>query len=521
MATYLCYDIRGIQSFIFRIPKLRYIIGGSALIDTFDRQSVPKLGSRDGVRHLFSGGGKGTFLCDSESAAETLRDTLIDQAHEIGLDIRFGIDDSYQKASIGADELYPFMPESMEGKPCPGSGLYPVGTGHQEHPIVRKRLFSRGEPMFRYFEERLRPGESCLPGIAKERLTFFHNVDAEDPDEREEGGLAARALGGRNRWAVVCMDGNDMGMQHRHMTRERQTSPEEMTEWLGKMSTALDTCTTEAVKAGIQKVISDWAATADFDKDRHEGPVILPLRPLVVGGDDIVVLCHVAHAMSFVKEVMRVFKAVSFEQQEKAGMVLWPATGGRVSISAGVLYCPVSLPLHTAISYAESLLASAKQRGRGADVSRADAPSVECVDWDQVTESIITTPAVKRQRELIFTDADKGDRIVELTARPCTLEELEKIERLSEKCEKIPPTIRHTVLPGLRRGFHDRLAFIAALAKHQPRLAAYLAERDYPVGKGESRWIHDRAENRQRTDIVDALLLLEEKKRMEGVTIDG
>lgn len=37
---YLYYDIRGIQSFIFRIPKLKYIIGGSALIDRFDRTTM-------------------------------------------------------------------------------------------------------------------------------------------------------------------------------------------------------------------------------------------------------------------------------------------------------------------------------------------------------------------------------------------------------------------------------------------------------------------------------------------------
>ena len=36
MSRYLCYDVKGIQSFIFKIPKLKYIIGGSALVDIFD-----------------------------------------------------------------------------------------------------------------------------------------------------------------------------------------------------------------------------------------------------------------------------------------------------------------------------------------------------------------------------------------------------------------------------------------------------------------------------------------------------
>ena len=43
---------------------------------------------------------------------------------------------------------------------------------------------------------------------------------------------------------------------------------------------------------------------------------------------------------------------------------LWVATNGELTISAGILYAPVTLPLSEAIDYAESLLASAKSKGR-------------------------------------------------------------------------------------------------------------------------------------------------------------
>ncbi|MEA2061393.1 MAG: hypothetical protein U9P10_12985 [Thermodesulfobacteriota bacterium] len=43
MGIYLCYDVKGIQSYIFKIPKLKYIIGGSALIDQFDKETVKNL----------------------------------------------------------------------------------------------------------------------------------------------------------------------------------------------------------------------------------------------------------------------------------------------------------------------------------------------------------------------------------------------------------------------------------------------------------------------------------------------
>ena len=59
------------------------------------------------------------------------------------------------------------------------------------------------------------------------------------------------------------------------------------------------------------------------------------------------------------KEVMRVFEECSMKNKH-----LWPATDNGLTISAGILYAPVGLPLHTAIPYAEKLLNSAKTRGR-------------------------------------------------------------------------------------------------------------------------------------------------------------
>ena len=105
---YLCYDIKGIQSFIFKIPRLKYIIGGSVLIDRFDKQDVMSL-ERPGVTRLFSGGGKGAFLCDDQELSG-LKQALISKAHAIGVDIRLGSDASFSVAAQHADELYPFVP---------------------------------------------------------------------------------------------------------------------------------------------------------------------------------------------------------------------------------------------------------------------------------------------------------------------------------------------------------------------------------------------------------------------------
>lgn len=516
MSRYLCYDIRGIQTFIFRIPKLRYIIGGSALIDQFDRKTIPGI-QVSGCTHLFSGGGKGTFICGSAVNAAELKGKIANLAHAIGLDIRFGENEDFAEAGRNAVELFPYSP-NLEGKvPCPVSGLYPVTNADPKgHPIIRKRT-----ELTQWFEKSLM-GDNFLyhPALSNKKVEFFHNVDAEDKEDRS-GGIAAKALGSRNRWAVICMDGNDMGLQLRHMTEKQKLTGEALKSWVQAMSLAIDSCAREAAKAGIQQVVSSWAATGDFDeKQRAAEPAILPIRPLVVGGDDIAVICHVSHAMTFVKEAIRVFNEVSIAantefKKKSAGMDLWPATGGELTISAGVFFCPVSLPLHTAMEYAESLLASAKGRGRKAPV--ADKPSPACIDWEQVTDSIVDTPSARRQREFIFEDTESKSEVV-LTSRPCTLEEFTKIEKLAEQYDKIPPTVRHKILPSLRMGFSDRLAFVAEIAKNHPVVAGHLSEKGYEIGTVKSQWVYSedtKQKKTQTTTVIDALLILEEAHRME------
>ena len=224
------------------------------------------------------------------------------------------------------------------------------------------------------------------------------------------------------------MDGNDMGSQLRHMTDTVIPPADKMIQWIKKMSIALDTCAQEAAKAGIRKVLHTWwLSNTPLE---HNGSFILPIRPIVVGGDDIIVICHVAFAMTFVKEAITVFNDRSKAEAAQCGkdeLELWPATNGELTISAGVLFCPVSLPLHTAIGYAESLLASAKSRGRKVydEQKRSNTPTPASIDWEQVTDSIVDTPSARRQREMQFIDGDTG-RTVLLTSRPVPLSSLKK-----------------------------------------------------------------------------------------------
>lgn len=546
MTTYLCYDIKGIQAFIFKVPKLRYVIGGSALIDRFDRETVPQL-RVEGADGLFAGGGRGAFACRDEVAADRVQRALIEAAHQIGADIAIGRGVRYSDAAHSADSVFPCLPDDSEldGHPCAVSGLWPVAQG-TVHPWMRARVSSPGQhkDVLRRYERELLPGAGSdgdasdgvrlVDSLVGRKLDFFHDVSpdgesVDDPDHRAVALAAARALGGRNRWAVIAMDGNDMGSQFRTQ-HERALPDDQFVDWLRESSRSLDSATRSACRDGLQQVLNHWqadrAAVEAATVDGPDGPVVLlPVRPLLVGGDDVVVLCHVEHALTFVQEVCRSFSAHTRARNEawksEHGDDLWPATGGRLTISAGVLFAPVSLPLSSALPMAESLLASAKGEGRRLAAADASGPAPACLDWESITGSVVEHPAAARRRDRLFHDQDLDEQVA-LTQRPYALEDLAGLERLVRQYGRLPRTVLHHLRRHLRAPFWERRVLVARLEKHHRDLARDLAEPEHWESDAPSgRWTRTQRGGvwERSTDVLDAMDLLVEEARMGRQTV--
>ena len=504
MSQYLCYDLKGIQQYIFQVPKLKCCIGGSRLVDDFDRTTVQDLEKKHSAcRKIYSGGGKGAFS-GGKAELDALKKDLVKCAMEHGLTIRFGESEDYSTAATEITETYCYQPETLDGQPCELSGMYPTTQGI--HPVFEERNrkgSERGEksPTENIFLSAIR---AAVPEA--KYADFFYDVDSRS----REGKNAAFALGNRNRWAVVCMDGNDMGEQFRQFKKQHQDSQNADAvwgDWLGKMSPALDDCTCRAAQAAMIEVVKQYGK-----EEGKEGFEIIPVRPLIIGGDDITLLVHCNYAGLFVETAIKKFNEFSKEYSE-----LWGGTGGELTISAGILYAPVTLPLNMAIGYAEMLLASAKTRGRDEKKQRNSKVSISCVDWESVTEGFLTEPHIRR-RELIFKDEETG-REVRLTRRPYTLEEFTELKDSYGYLRKVPWSTLHEIRTSLRASKPDRLAFYAKLGKNWPEIAKALQE-PLPGSEGAygDAW-KTKPENLLQTDLPDRILLLEEEKRMNNPTI--
>ena len=589
---YLCYDVRGIQQFIYSVPKLKYVVGGSLLVSQFD-QRAKNCGVGDCV---FTGGGRGMFSCSSKQCAEQLRHQLIPLAHEVGLDLRIGIRENPSDAARYADDLYPFLPDLNPGEPCAASGFWPVDPEDQKtpgipsylrdvHPVIRKRIeaVKEAQEQTRELQEQRRTHDGTVPfnlenGTAKypeqwifqelmERnrdrakplhellfcsgeVQFLSSVHADEEEDEAFRSLANKAdvaLGSRNRWAILSMDGNDMGAQFREFQRHNDTTTSEgqnrLHQWLRIMSDELDRCTKQAFLVGLETVLEEWwrdEGHSLLESERHRSPVILPFRPLIIGGDDVLCICHASYAMKLAEEIIRQFEKHSRSAADRAAkdqhkdphFSLWPATNGCLTISAGIVYAKVTLPLFNAIPYAESLLGGAKKKFRqktreGEKPLKPGPPTSAAIDWESITETMLDTPTARRKREMYFYDQDLGVDIF-LYGRPYKATEItylrEQAQMLGHAGQvSVPRSVLAEVMTVLQLPWAKRAQRFAALRKRQPHLVDKVQDfttEDSSGDRGEFWRRNSDGTKRSWTCIfADILSLMEEEIRMEQNTI--
>ncbi len=167
------------------------------------------------------------------------------------------------------------------------------------------------------------------------------------------------ALEGEGQWiAVIHADGNGLGeiflRFHEHLGVGMDAGRNrEYVEALRRFSLALDVCTEKAFLAALPKLMRE--AESDF----------IPLVPLILGGDDLTVVCEGRRALAFVVKFLAVFEAETAVAQPTVGSIIptiaQAALGvGRLSACAGVAIVKPHFPFSVAYELAEALMQSAK-----------------------------------------------------------------------------------------------------------------------------------------------------------------
>jgi hypothetical protein len=116
-----------------------------------------------------------------------------------------------------------------------------------------------------------------------------------------------------------------------------------------------------------------------------EGAMTTPLLLLMLGGDDVLVVCRAASALPFVVDLCRELERLQTGRSTKF----------RLTLGSGVVFSKSTVPFHRLYEVAENLAASAKRRFRA-----QEAESV--ADWAVYTTAWADDPEETRRRNWVY-----------------------------------------------------------------------------------------------------------------------
>jgi len=364
-------DTASIQEYIFMSNKLKENVGASFLVErvfqeelnaalskVFDGENV-NLNSwkenpdRNPVFDTASfeigyiGGGNALILFkDKENIAKFIKEfTKLLLQNTPGLRTNFGVINDFS-----FDEFANSM-KKLNGSLDKNKNYYFPVVKIPKHGITADCPFSGESAEFKYEENKFISGVSyakiganedskerinkIFKDTLKEKYAFTNDIEELGQDENS------------NFIAVAHIDGNGMGVKVK--------SCETLSD-LGKLSKKM----TETVKASLDFALSELIKLIENGKlkeaglmlKKTNGKIILPIRPIVIGGDDITFVSEGRIGLYLVEQFLHKYSEFKFEDNQN------------FSASAGISIVKTKYPFYRAYKLAEELCNEAKKKAR-------------------------------------------------------------------------------------------------------------------------------------------------------------
>lgn len=419
-------SVQGIQGFIFQTNELKDIVGASELVAQicttffqemlgcdFNKESLI-IGAAGNVRYCFD---------DKDACARavlhfprkvmtaapgiTISQAVVEMPS--GEDFSRAINDLESKLKIQRNQPHPSLTIGFLGM---------------------KRSNKTGLPLITYEEK---GAELDMTTSAKREYTkslplakkSFYGADSDMHVDADLYPFDITKLTDSNDWiAVVHADGNGLGQIVQKIGSDM--------ERYKQFSQLLDQATERAANDAFN-------ALQVGDKESY------PLRPIVLGGDDMTVIIRGSLAIEYAEEFIRQFE---YHTGEGAlGNIIKKATGlNSLTACAGVAFIKSSYPFHYGYTLAEELCKVAKKDAKAKTNSKGYVPS--CLMFHKVEDSYVQSYEDIVKRVLTPTKS------VSLNFGPYYLREQTgyfTIEELKIYCERLKETDRDGVKAGLRQ----------------------------------------------------------------------
>lgn len=404
-------SVQGIQSFIFKTNELRNIVDASARVEricTADDDGLFKAFEEGGGQSVIRAAGNIKYLFSTRDACQR---AVRDFPKKV---MRYAPGITLSQAVVDLDENKNFEQASNEleqklriqrNRPAINLQLGLLGMKRDAKTGLPKAVVDDASQQQKY--------------DATERLCdkMFGNIELLQARTSKNIGDFV----GQNDWiAIVHADGNGLGQVVQKVGNDRET--------FAAFSKKLDEATCTAARRAFDSL-------ADNMKCNSRG--IIPMRPIVLGGDDLTIVCRGDVALPFVEKYIQCFEE---ETARLIGEILREhqlyGQNPHLTACAGVAFIKSSYPFHYGYELAETLCSQAKADAKMTDRLQAhDGLAPSCVMFYKVQDSFTEDFRSIEQRELTPCEGHSfkyGPYYLHEEPARCTIHQLQKMASLLE-----------------------------------------------------------------------------------------
>lgn len=436
-------SVQGIQNFIFQTNELKDIVGASELVaqicTQLFRETVGEpyryealiIGAAGNVRYYFD---------DLEACARTVCDfprrVMIEAP---GITISQAVVEMTGDFPDSINELEEKL-RSQRNQPQPSLTLGALGMKRSNKtglPLVASEGSGKCVDMTTAAKRRYIHALS----LAKKS---FYGTESDKKVDADQYPYDIAKLTDRNDWiAIVHADGNSLGQIVQRIGGDIAQ--------YRRFSQLLDEATERAANAAFEKL------------GVREGDAY-PLRPIVLGGDDMTVIIRGSLAIAYAQEFIRQFEYHT--GQGELGKIVHRATGlPCLTACAGVAFIKSSYPFHYGYKLAEELCSAAKKDAKSHSATGESIPS--CLMFHKVEDSYVESYADIVERVLMPTDA------LSFAFGPYYLSERTDyftIDELLSYCDKLQKIDDEGVKSGLRQWLTHMHRSVDFASQHLDRM---------------------------------------------------
>lgn len=321
-------SVQGIQDFIFKTNKLQEIVGASEIVKKIAEKFTKKY-APDEILINAAGNIKAIFSTKEACEEVVLNFPKIIQQQAFGITLSQAVVE-LKNSSHSQDDINALEKKLKIQRNKPSIPLDLSLNIMHLHPSTAKASIGNNSDK-----------------ATSQKITAYKSIE-----QNERFKDLQNLSNKKNKIAVIHIDGNGLGQLIPHLKKKCNLT-------LSEFSKKLDMVTKEA-----------------FEKAKKDKKV----REIILGGDDVTVICDADDALSFTQEFLQHFEVLSEKHFSK------------LSACAGIAYSNEKYPFHYAVDLAEALCKVAKDHSKReySALMFHNIQSSNYITWEKFVEDELT-----------------------------------------------------------------------------------------------------------------------------------